>query len=120
MTKPKARFTPAQITTMLRAKFLLRQRGWGWAACVSPAGGPLLPHNAEALHSGIAVLGPDDAMPEHDKRYVDRLKLVARGGGGGHGCVSFWRSVSRGGHQARSGLRARVLRFHPFPEKLTD
>lgn len=33
---------------------------------------------------------------EHDKRYVDRLKLTAKAGRGGNGCASFYQGASRG------------------------
>lgn len=37
-----------------------------------------------------------DQQQEHDKRYVDRLKLTAKAGKGGNGCASFYQGASRG------------------------
>ena len=31
-----------------------------------------------------------------DQQYVDRLKITARAGDGGNGCVSFWKSAAKG------------------------
>ena len=38
----------------------------------------------------------DQQQQAHDKRYVDRLKITARGGKGGNGCTSFYQGASRG------------------------
>ncbi|KAL4419463.1 hypothetical protein ABPG77_003576 [Micractinium sp. CCAP 211/92] len=40
---------------------------------------------------------------EHDKRYVDRLKLTAKAGRGGNGCASFYQGASRGKHAIADG-----------------
>lgn len=39
---------------------------------------------------------PDQQQQAKDKRYVDRLKITARGGKGGNGCTSFYQGASRG------------------------
>ncbi|KAL4440538.1 hypothetical protein ABPG75_003539 [Micractinium tetrahymenae] len=44
-----------------------------------------------------------DQLQEHDKRYVDRLKLTARAGKGGNGCASFYQGASRGKHAVADG-----------------
>ena len=33
---------------------------------------------------------------QHDKSYIDRLKVTARAGQGGNGCASFYQGASRG------------------------
>lgn len=38
----------------------------------------------------------EDNNIQRDKKYVDKLKLTARAGDGGKGCVSFWRSAAKG------------------------
>jgi hypothetical protein len=57
---------------------------------------------AATWHSCAPLLGAADAgdhsLEEQrpDKTYVDRLKVTVRAGKGGSGCVSFWRSASKG------------------------
>lgn len=54
---------------------------------------------AQTPLSGQRCLGSasDDVdAPVKDKKYVDRVKIVARAGRGGKGCVSFWRSAAKG------------------------
>lgn len=49
--------------------------------------------------SSLAELDLDNAFGEYDKKdqqYVDRLKVTARAGDGGNGCVSFWKSAAKG------------------------
>lgn len=76
---------------IVRASLLQRLRS---AQDALPAG-PL--QLARLLHGRIALQSAEDEEPQdQDKRYVDRLKLVAQSGGGGHGCVSFWRGAGRG------------------------
>ena len=37
-----------------------------------------------------------DPQLQKDRRYVDRLKITARAGKGGNGCLSFYQGASRG------------------------
>ncbi|PRW39081.1 putative GTP-binding mitochondrial [Chlorella sorokiniana] len=45
----------------------------------------------------------DQQQQAKDKRYVDRLKITARGGKGGNGCTSFYQGASRGRHAVADG-----------------
>jgi len=76
---------------------------------VQPLGQALAARLPTSALSGLLALSPallrslstasadlQDEAPAHDKRYVDRLKLTARGGKGGNGCVSFYQGTSRG------------------------
>ena len=56
----------------------------------------LSPALTTSLSTLAISLGDLERDEEHDKRYVDRLKITARGGKGGNGCVSFYQGASRG------------------------
>lgn len=58
--------------------------------------GGLLALSPALLRSLSTVTTDDDADQPHDKRYVDRLKITARGGKGGNGCMSFYQGAGRG------------------------
>lgn len=62
-----------------------------------PGLGSLLALSPALLRTlSTSVGAPDDDAPAHDKKLVDRLKIQARGGKGGNGCVSFYQGASRG------------------------
>jgi GTP-binding protein len=50
---------------------------------------------AAALADSLAGAFAEEAAPK-DQAYVDRLKIQARGGGGGHGCASLQSGAARG------------------------
>ena len=66
-----------------------------------------------ALTRGFAQVAEYGENRKHDKKYVDRLKVTAKAGDGGKGCVSFWRSAAKGEWRERvegveGGGRSRV------------
>ena len=80
------------------------QVGWH-ASCTTHALEQTGQFHAGVASRAAAFVEPSlDGTEERDKRYIDRLKVSLRAGSGGHGCVSFWRSVARGkrhSHQQR-------------------
>lgn len=53
----------------------------------------------------------DQQQQAKDKRYVDRLKITARGGKGGNGCTSFYQEASRGELRRLLDLHAGAQRW---------
>ena len=51
-------------------------------------------HSKYVLHT--AAENVENIDRGSDKLYRDRLKVTARAGRGGSGCVSFWQSTSKG------------------------
>lgn len=59
----------------------------------------LPPRLLRRLSTFTEVSDVEQEPPQHDKSYVDRLKITARAGKGGNGCASFYQGASRGGLQ---------------------
>ena len=53
-------------------------------------------HTAPTLPFALDTQSHTEENRQVDKTYVDRLKVTARAGNGGNGCISFWRSASKG------------------------
>lgn len=76
----------------------------------APRGGPqcllklltLSPALLRTLRTYQTVLKSD---AQHDKRYVDRLKITARAGKGGNGCFSYYQGASRGANTVLANAR---------------
>lgn len=74
-----------------------------------PGVGSLLALRPALLRTLSTAAGvEDDDAPAHDKKLVDRLKIQARGGKGGNGCVSFYQGASRGASCRPSMQRQRA------------
>jgi hypothetical protein len=91
----------ARRLTLLRRIRVHDLRGEGHASCNWLSSSCL--QSAQHFHTNIACEGPtdtaispEDGTEDRDKSYIDRLKVTARAGSGGNGCVSFWRSIARG------------------------
>ena len=87
----------------------------------------LLPRLPVAALSNLLALSPallrtlntlavdDEPHTQQDKRYVDRLKVTARAGRGGNGCVSFYQGASRGAYRDHPGSRRGMRGSIGFP-----
>lgn len=88
---------------MISHRALLRQlRPWAVPTQAGPACGWLGGALGHSIHSSApwegrgASEGWVEGSDDRDKSYIDRLKVTARAGRGGNGCVSFWRSAAKG------------------------
>ena len=73
-------------------------RTGAWAPCLPTAVlGNLLTLSPALLRTLSTFDGPPEPdAQQHDKSYIDRLKVTARAGQGGNGCASFYQGASRG------------------------
>ena len=63
----------------------------------TPVLGNLLALSPALLRTLSTFDGPTEPdAQQHDKSYIDRLKVTARAGQGGNGCASFYQGASRG------------------------